>query len=98
MSAQDELIDYVHSIVLATREADYFELGASPRAGIQMMRAARGYALVKGRDYVTPDDIQTVAPYVLAHRLILKGSSNVLNVRNQVLSKIDKILDSIPVP
>ena len=98
VATEEELVGYVHSIITATREDDDFELGASPRAGIQMMAASRGYALIKGRDYVTPDDIQTVAPYVLAHRLILKGSSNVLNVRNQVLSKIDKILDSIPVP
>ena len=98
VSAQDELIDYVHSIVLATREADYFELGASPRAGIQMMRAARGYALVKGRDYVTPDDIQTIAPHVLAHRLTLRGPSNILGERSQVLSKIEDILSSIPAP
>ena len=98
VSAQDELIDYVHSIVLATREADHFELGASPRAGMQMMRAARGYALVKGRDYVTPDDIQTIAPHVLAHRLTLRGSSNILGERSQVLSKIEDILSSIPAP
>jgi MoxR-like ATPase len=98
VSAQDELIDYVHSIVLATRETDHFELGASPRAGMQMMRAARGYALVKGRDYVTPDDIQTIAPHVLAHRLTLRGSSNILSERSQVLSKIEDILSSIPAP
>ncbi len=98
MSAHDELIDYVHSIVLATREADHFDLGASPRAGIQMMQAARGYALVKGRDYVTPDDIQTIAPYVLAHRLTLRESSNILGERRQVLSRIEDILNSIPAP
>ena len=98
VATEEELVGYVHSIITATREDDDFELGASPRAGIQMMAASRGYALIKGRDYVTPDDVQTVAPYVLAHRLILKGSSNILNVRNQVLSKIDEILDSIPVP
>ena len=98
VSTEEELLDYVYSIITATREDEDFELGASPRAGIQMMAASRAYAFVKGRDYVTPDDIQTVAPYVLAHRLALKGSSNILNNRNQVLSKIEGILSSIPVP
>ena len=63
-----------------------------------MMQAARGYALVKGRDYVTPDDIQTIAPYVLAHRLTLRDSSNILGERSQVLSRIEDILNSIPAP
>ena len=98
MATGKELTSYVHSIISSTREDDDFDLGASTRAGIQMMAASRGYALVKGRDYMTPDDVQTVAPYVLAHRLTLKGSSNILNVRSQVISKIEKILDSIPVP
>ena len=96
--AKDELIDYVHSIVLSTRKDDHFELGASPRAGIQMMQAARAYSLVKGRDYVTPNDIQTVTPHVLAHRLTLRGSSNISGNRSQVLSKIEDILSSIPAP
>jgi len=96
--AKDELIDYVHSIVLSTRKDDHFELGASPRAGIQMMQAARAYSLVKGRDYVTPNDIQTVTPHVLAHRLTLRGSSNISGNRRQVLSKIEDILSSIPAP
>ncbi len=98
VATEEELVSYVYSIITATREEDDFDLGASPRAGIQMMAASRGYAFVKGRDYVTPDDVQTVAPHVLAHRLTLKGSSNILNVRNQTLSKIEEILDSIPVP
>ncbi len=98
VAAKGELINYVHSIVSSTRKDDHFELGASPRAGIQMMRAARAYALVKGRDYVTPDDIQTVVPHVLAHRLTLRGSSDILGDRGQVLSKIEDILSSIPAP
>ena len=63
-----------------------------------MMQAARAYSLVKGRDYVTPNDIQTVTPHVLAHRLTLRGSSNISGNRRQVLSKIEDILSSIPAP
>ncbi|MDP7529099.1 MAG: MoxR family ATPase [Candidatus Marinimicrobia bacterium] len=98
VATKEELTGYVHSIITATREDDDFDLGASTRAGIQMMAASRGYAVVKGRDYVTPDDIQTVAPYVLAHRLTLKESSSIIGDRNQILSKIEGILSSTPIP
>ena len=46
-------------------------LGASPRASVAMMQASKAYALLQGRDFVTPEDIKFVAPYVLQHRLIL---------------------------
>ena len=98
MATKEEITSYVHSIITATREDDDFDLGASTRAGIQMMAASRGYAVVKGKDYVTPDDVQTVAPYVLAHRLTLKESSSIIGDRNQILSKIEGILSSTPVP
>ena len=62
---------YAVRIVRETRSEAAFELGASPRASLALFRAARAYAAVAGRDYALPDDVKTMAPHVLPHRLIL---------------------------
>jgi MoxR-like ATPase len=98
VAAKDSLIDYAYAIVSATRSSPHFELGASPRAGIQLIRAARAVALMRGRSYVTPDDVRRVAPHALAHRLLLKSSSQVFAGRSQAIAKIEELLDSIPAP
>ena len=60
---------YMTSIVRATREAASLTLGASPRAGVALFKAARAAALLEGRDYVIPDDVKLLAPAVLRHRV-----------------------------
>ena len=67
----DALRRYVVAICDATRRDDRVELGASPRAGLMLFRAAKALAALEGRDHVLPDDVQTLAPSVLAHRLLL---------------------------
>jgi len=67
----DEVVDYVASIVRATRELPSVELGASPRAGVHLLAAARAEARLDERGFVTPDDVAAVAHDVLRHRLIL---------------------------
>jgi MoxR-like ATPase len=67
----DALRRYVVAICDATRSDERVELGASPRAGLMLFRAAKALAALEGRDHVLPDDIQTLAPSVLAHRLLL---------------------------
>ena len=62
---------YVVRITRATRQEAAFELGASPRASLALFRASRALAAISGRDYVLPDDVKTMAPYVLCHRLVL---------------------------
>lgn len=62
-----DLRDYMVRLVQATRKSD---AGVSPRGTLALLRASQGYALVEGRDYVVPEDIKTVAPYVLCHRMI----------------------------
>lgn len=62
-----DLRDYIVRLVQATRKSD---TGVSPRGTLALLRAAQGYALVEGRDYVVPEDIKTVSPYVLCHRMI----------------------------
>jgi MoxR-like ATPase len=66
------LLEYVVRIVDATRSHPSLLTGASPRGSLGLLKAARALAAVAGRDYVTPDDVKTVAPAVLSHRLILR--------------------------
>jgi MoxR-like ATPase len=66
-----EMREYIAAIARATREDPALVLGASPRATIALMRAARGGAVLDGRDYVTPDDVKARAPAVLRHRVML---------------------------
>lgn len=63
----EELRDYIVRLVQATRKSD---TGVSPRGTLALLRASQGYAMIEGRDYVVPEDIKTVAPFVLCHRMI----------------------------
>ncbi|HSD87338.1 MAG TPA: MoxR family ATPase [Kofleriaceae bacterium] len=67
----EELIDYVLGLVAFTRNHARVYLGASPRAGLALMHAAKGLALLRGRDFVLPDDIRHLAPLVLGHRIMM---------------------------
>ena len=69
--------DYIMNIVELTRNSADIKLGVSPRGSMALKRAAKAYAMVKGRDYVLPDDVKYLAPFVLSHRLMLspQGSS-----------------------
>jgi MoxR-like ATPase len=69
--ASKALRDYVVALLRRTRADERVELGASPRAGLMLLRAAKARALVQGRDHALPDDVQALAPSVLAHRLML---------------------------
>ena len=68
------LIDYVHALLAATRQAPVFEHGLSPRAGLAIIAAARAWALLEGRQHVLPEDIQAVLPEVACHRLRIAGT------------------------
>jgi MoxR-like ATPase len=71
VNASDALRDYVVALLWRTREDPRVELGASPRAGLMLLRAAKAVALLRGRDHALPDDVQALAEPVLAHRLLL---------------------------
>ena len=66
----EPLLDYVQDLIAATRNGRWFLQGLSPRAGIALMRAARAQALIAGRDYVAPDDVQAILPQCVAHRMV----------------------------
>jgi MoxR-like ATPase len=84
--------EYAVALVRATRTAGTVRLGASPRAAISLIRSAQAYAVVTGRPYVTPQDIQAVAVACLAHRLIAEGGGT------DGPSLIARIISETPVP
>ncbi len=73
----DRLLGYIAALVRRTREWPTFSLGASPRAGVAILRACRAVAALEGRDYAVPDDVQEVAPWALRHRVILTPEAEV---------------------
>jgi MoxR-like ATPase len=73
--AAPSLLDYVQDLVAATRSGRWFLQGLSPRAGIAVLRAAKAQALLSGRDYVAPDDVQAILPQTIAHRMIPVGDA-----------------------
>jgi MoxR-like ATPase len=93
---EESLNRYVVALLRQTRSDNRLYLGASPRAGIALIRVAKARAIVSGRDYVEPDDVKAVAPTVLAHRLILapEARSSGLDAEELVRS----ILERTPVP
>ncbi len=68
--ASDALLHYVQDLIAATRSGHWFVQGLSPRAGIGLLRAAKAQALISGRDYVAPDDVQAILAQTVAHRLV----------------------------
>ncbi len=94
--ASPALRQYVVDLVTATRSSPHLRLGASPRAGLQLLRAARAHAALAGRDHVLPDDVQQLLTPVLAHRVILSGDAELSgSTPAEVLATI---LDSVRVP
>ncbi len=73
--ASEPLRDYVVKLLWRTREDPRVDLGASPRAGLMLLRAAKAHAMMQGRDHTLPDDVQALAEPVLAHRLVLAPES-----------------------
>ena len=69
------LLDYLQDLIAATRSGRWFLQGLSPRAGIAVVRAAKAQALLSGRDYVAPDDVQAILPQTIAHRLVPVGDA-----------------------
>lgn len=96
VSISDSLIEYAAECVEKTRTNEHIQLGASPRALIAWIKAAKAYAFIEGREFVTPDDLKLLAPYVLAHRLIVSGHSSKESVVEEDLVK--DILRKVSVP
>ncbi len=92
----EDLIKYIAQIISKTRNNHDLFLGASPRASLNIMNAGKAMAAVKGRDFVIPDDIKSVAFPVLRHRLILTPEKEMEGIT--VDKVIKKIIDTVEVP
>jgi MoxR-like ATPase len=91
---EQNILKYIAAIVEATRSHRYVKLGASPRGAIALYILSKAIALIRGRDYVIPDDVKYVAYAALSHRIILKGEARISNttprdVINDVLEKVE---------
>jgi MoxR-like ATPase len=93
---EDSLNRYVVAVLRHTRSDSRLYLGASPRAGLALLRVAKARALVSGRDFVEPDDIKSVAPTVLAHRLILSPEARSSGLDAEEL--VRDVIERTPVP
>ncbi|MDO5418515.1 MAG: MoxR family ATPase [Bacteroides sp.] len=90
------LLQYIALIVQQTRTSKAVYLGASPRASVAMMQASKAYALLQGRDFVAPEDIKFVAPYVLQHRLILTAEAEMEGYSPVKVTQ--RLIDKVEVP
>lgn len=90
------LLQYIVQIVRQTRTSRAVFLGASPRASVSMLRASKAYAMLCGRDFVTPEDIKTVAPPILSHRLILTAEAEMEGY--SPVKVVQKLMDKVEVP
>jgi MoxR-like ATPase len=92
----ESIYEYMASLVEETRQHPAIKLGASPRAAIALLKTARAWAFINGRNYVIPDDVKTVARYVLPHRLIIKPELEIQGVSTTRI--IEELISKIPVP
>src|SRR4029434_4432703 len=100
----DKVKDYIVDLVCATREPEtyklplkeFIQLGASPRATISLTLAAKAYAFLKGRGYVTPQDVKSIGMDVLRHRVAITYEAEAEDKTSEIV--IQKIFDELPVP
>ncbi|MEN0658378.1 MoxR family ATPase [Caldifermentibacillus hisashii] len=92
----DTIKQYIISIVTRTRNHPQIYLGVSPRGSIALMQASKSYAYIQGRDFVLPDDIQFLAPFVFSHRMILQSQARYDGVNAEEI--ISSILSDTKVP
>lgn len=93
---EPHLMEYIAKIVLNTRENAFLYLGASPRASIAILNAAKGFAALNGRDFVTPDDIKEAAIPVLQHRVVVTPEREMEGISSTEIIK--QIIDMVEIP
>lgn len=92
----DTIKNYIVDLANRTRKDSYVYLGASPRGSLALMKASQAYAMLKGRDFVTPDDIQYLAPFVFSHRMILRSEARYDGITPEEI--VERILAKTNVP
>lgn len=88
ITVSEVVAEYLLELVHASREHSDVELGISPRGMLALMRAGQAYAYIKDRDYVTPQDIKTLVPYVFEHRLILSMEGSIKKTAKEIVKEI----------
>ncbi|MCM8769058.1 MAG: MoxR family ATPase [Candidatus Omnitrophica bacterium] len=96
VKVQDSVAGYIVNLAQATRQDSRLRLGVSPRGSLMLFRAAQSFAFLSGRDFVLPDDVQYVAPYVLSHRILLTSKARYGGASNREI--IQEILREVKVP
>ncbi|QDX39826.1 MoxR family ATPase [Salarchaeum sp. JOR-1] len=92
----DDVLEYVSAVARSTREDPRVEVGVSPRGTQRLFEVARARAAVRGREFVTPEDVKRMADAALAHRLVLTPDASVQDVSKQDV--VENVLDGVPVP
>lgn len=93
---EPHLVEYIAQMVLNTRNNSFLYLGASPRASIAILNAAKGFAVLNNRDFVTPEDIKTACIPVLQHRIIITPEREMEGIRT--IDIIKQIVDAVEIP
>ena len=93
---EPSLLNYIVQIVRQTRLSKAVYLGASPRASVGLLRASKAYACLQGRDFVTPEDVKFVAPYVLQHRIVLTAEAEMEGWSD--VKAVRRLIDKVEVP
>jgi MoxR-like ATPase len=94
VNVDDTLQDYIVALAEATRNHSDLALGVSPRGTLALLKAAQAFAAIRGRDYVIPEDIKTLVPLTLAHRLILKPEAELRGRTAQAV--LENVLENTP--
>lgn len=94
VTISEDVMDYLVNIVNETRSKDNIQLGVSPRGSVALFKASQAYAAINGRDYIIPEDIRYLSPYVLNHRIIATGINGV----DDATEFIKEIVQSVEVP
>ena len=92
----NEVFDYIVRLADATRNNQYLKLGLSPRGSIALLKMTKATSLLKGRDYVTPDDVIYTFKDVVSHRIILNSKARLNGLNSDLILK--NIIESVPVP
>lgn len=93
---ENSVASYLTALIRATRNHPSIFLGASPRATLALVHAAQAYAFLSGRDYVIPDDIKYLAPYILEHRMLIHNGARLEGA--SITSSLQLIMDQLQVP
>jgi MoxR-like ATPase len=92
----DDILKYITEVIVQTRTNPNLTLGASPRASIAILEAAKAFAALQGRDFVTPEEVKYVAPAILGHRVLLTPEKEMEGFSTDYI--IRQIVESVEIP